>query len=136
MSLGQRSVCQPLDKNSCPGANALEQQFFSWGWKTERCPHTHLILVKKCYIYFIIPNVPFLQQISPPWDIAISILQFFVFWNWWLMQFVKLKDLIMLYYLKYYYFIDNTLYSPIQIRDLFTKSWIRPFSNFVKASAN
>ena len=26
---------------------------------------------KECYIYFIIPNVPFLQRISPPWDIAV-----------------------------------------------------------------
>ena len=26
---------------------------------------------KECYIYFIIPNVPFLQQISPPWDSAV-----------------------------------------------------------------
>ena len=28
---GQRSVCQPLDKNSCPRANALVQRFLSRG---------------------------------------------------------------------------------------------------------
>ena len=34
------------------------------GWQCTMSPH------KECYIYFIIPNVAFLQQISPPWDNA------------------------------------------------------------------
>ena len=35
------------------------------GWQSTMSP------CKECYIYFIIPNVPFLQQISPPWDFAV-----------------------------------------------------------------
>ena len=37
----------------------------SEGWQSTMSP------CKECYIYFIIPNVPFLQQISTPWDIAV-----------------------------------------------------------------
>ena len=39
------SLCQSLDKNSCPRANALVQRFLARGWQTDRCPHTHMITI-------------------------------------------------------------------------------------------
>ena len=42
-----------------------ESTMLSEGWQSTMSTR------KKCYIQFIIPNVPFLLQISPPWDIAV-----------------------------------------------------------------
>ena len=53
--------CHPeetLSTEAEPGLTMLLEE-----WESTMSPR------KECYIYFIIPNVPFLQQISPPWGI-------------------------------------------------------------------
>ena len=55
--------CHPEETLSTKAEPRLTTLFE--GWQSTMSPH------KECYIYFIIPNVPFLQQIWPLWDIAV-----------------------------------------------------------------